>query len=373
MNPRNLTSALLCAILALGCGACSSSDDPTTPPDAGGEGSADSTPEPSGPQPYGAICESPEGCESGMCVDGYCSQLCKRLSDCPPVREAPDPAKAAGTAGGPCKEDGTCRKGLMCVSGECLRAFDCGRVDEHTLACYARVYDTRSHTTGHNCSMDGLCGQTYTCIGAPADADRYCSPTCEEDKQCPPEYRCARLTDYEGNTQRRCMRRRFGHPCDIDDQCAGTSKSELGCVKDANGKGYCSKTCTPTDSGTCPPYTKCEEAGNGRTMCKFKAGYGYTDGGKLCDPCIHHGDVDGKTAVEEGGCEQGGVCLMLSPYTGESSCLTPCGSGGTCPGDRKCFDVTIPSAASQLCAPWQPIPSQPNSITVAPCHGGAGQ
>ena len=285
-SPGGLIAGCLGLLLLVSVG-CSSRDDPQRPDathdlDAGNGNEAPDT-----PREYGGACDMDDDCRSKLCVDGFCSKLCRRLGDCEPVRVDPDPSKPAGTLGGPCKEDQTCGRGSTCHLGkECLLAFDCGRVGEATIGCYPQQYDARPYTTGHDCSLDGICAQSYECMGQAGASDRFCSPTCDHDRQCPPHLRCARLSTTGGKTERRCMLRRMGHPCDIDDQCWGTEASELGCVMDVNGNGYCSKTCSRSDPGTCPPFAKCEEAGGGRQMCKYKAGFAYTEGGTLCDPCI---------------------------------------------------------------------------------------
>jgi hypothetical protein len=168
------------------------------------------------------------------------------------------------------------------------------------------------------------------------------------------------------------MRRKFGHPCDIDDQCGGPSKTESGCVLDTFGNGYCSKTCTKADQGTCPPYARCEDAGNGRLMCKYTVGFAYDATGKgagQCEPCIHHGEHSGKTLVEEHTCVEGGICLQLSPYSGEASCLAPCTADGKCADpSHGCFVFEIAGEDTPLCGPTQPHPYDPSSVTLAPCY-----
>jgi len=344
-------------------GACSSDEDTKPGTDGGGQvgdvGVA--------PQLYGAACEADEACKSKMCFRGHCSKLCKRLSDCEPVREDPDPSKPAGTAGGPCKE-GECNVGLVCVNAkECLRAFECGRETEEEgstrLLCGPRQYDIRKYTSGHDCSLDGVCAKSYRCMGQPSEADRYCSGTCTSDWECPPPLRCAKITTYEGSPEQRCMRRRIGHPCDFDDQCGGASRADQVCIKDTQGKHYCTKTCATQGRGTCPPFAKCEQVGNGVQACRYSKGYAYKVEGGLCDPCIYHGATDDKQLVEQSACIDGGACLQLSQYTQEASCLTPCGAGDTCPDDTyHCFDTT---SLGKLCGPKREVPG---GLTVGTCY-----
>jgi len=300
------------AIFAAGC-----SDNGNGTPDA-------SVQKDTGPRAFGGVCSANEDCTSKLCVGGFCSKTCRSQVGCPPMRVDPDPKKPAGTLGGPCTKEGYCGAGGRCLAGECVRAFDCGRVDEKTVACYPARYDTRKYATGHDCSLDGVCGQTYKCIGPPGAAGRICSPTCNDDKDCPPALRCANVTTYGGKPEKRCRTRQFGHPCELDDQCGGPARKDLVCLKGTTGDKYCTKTCTKTEQGTCPPFAKCEDGGGGVTLCKFKAGYAYKNKGGRCAPCIHHGDADGKALLEVDGCVTGGLCFQLSPYTREAACLAPC-------------------------------------------------
>jgi hypothetical protein len=254
---------------------------------------------------FAAPCQKDEECDSTLCVKGLCSMTCKRQSDCPIVRGKP---------------------------------FDCGEIKEGTIGCYPKTYNDSAFGMGHDCSLDGKCGVGYKCMGQAGDADRYCSNQCETDMDCPPAYRCsqARIAkDLE--KEKWCRRRQFCHPCVLDDQCGGPEDL---CVKDVNGNGYCGKACSKTGA-TCPPFAKCEDAGNGKLQCRHKSGMcfkSFKSEGKLCDPCIAHGwkkNLAGLmvTIAEEGLCQEDGFCYLLDRYTGEAACITPC-SGGKCPSSK---------------------------------------
>jgi hypothetical protein len=302
---------------------------------------------------YGEPCQQNDECSSQLCVvhaalnKGFCSKTCKRLSDCPPV-------------GG--------------------KGWDCGELTTGEIACYPRTYRAEKYGMAHDCSLDGVCGAGYICMGNPGDADRYCSNKCQGDMDCPPQYRCSQVrVGTELEADKWCRRRAFCHPCVIDDQCGGPEDL---CVKDINGNGYCSQTCSKTGA-TCPSYAKCEDAGNNKFQCRHKAGACYksleADGG-LCDPCIIHGwttlapggdacvtDVNcphypkqycltainkclpvDYTIAEEGVCQKGSYCLLLDQYTGEAACIDPCTD--TCPSDTY-FCGTIRSLGAKFCVP----------------------
>lgn len=304
MKTRNLVwMPLLSLTLLAGC-----EDDPkpkgdltVVPPVDGGP----KTDTPAAARGYGSQCTENPDCDSNLCVEGFCSKLCKRLSDCAPTAE---------------------------------QHFLCGEVAAlKTVACYPRTYSTDPMTTGHDCSLDGLCAGGFTCLGQADSAERYCSAVCVNDQDCPPTYRCATTTIGDAaEEQKFCRRREFCHPCAIDDQCGG---QEDICIADINNNKYCSKACDPAGS-SCRTYSKCEDAGNGAFQCKPKKGYcfkSFEAEGELCDPCLEHGNFkDPKkdlTISEVGTCKADHTCYVVDVYTMEPACLSPCGTVCTAPTD----------------------------------------
>ncbi|MCK5800181.1 MAG: hypothetical protein KAI47_23485 [Deltaproteobacteria bacterium] len=324
-------------LFATACG-----DDPKPPP-------------PPQPKAYGYPCEADKDCSSTMCIDKHCSKLCAKFADCPP---------AAGTY------------------------FVCGRATADKVACYPKTYDSRPYGTGWDCSIDGKCGIGWKCLGVPGAPHRYCSPICKSDKECAPKMRCAEIQDGKDKPEKRCVTRAWGHPCDIDDQCGG---SEDLCITDTKGNRYCSKSCDKTQSATCPAFAKCEDAGNSKLQCKHKAGFAYTQDGKLCDPCVLHyehqqgGDVVG--VREAHGCQEGGECLRLSPYTNETACAAPCAKDfeKTCVNDTECQSRRCVETKDggkkcsycpenfgcltkiSLCVPIQENPQPPPDVIIGTC------
>ncbi len=255
------------------------------------------------PRVFGLPCSLDDDCESKMCIDGHCSKVCTKQADCPP---------AAG------------------------KYFFCGTAKEDgTVACYPKQYDDRPFATGYDCSADGKCGIGWECLGVPGEPDRFCSPVCKNDKECPPKMRCAQIQAGDKAAEMRCVRRQWGHPCVIDDQCGG---AEDLCITDSNGAKYCSKACQKDKGGTCPVFAKCEDAGNNTLQCRHKKGYAYKAEGDQCDPCTwHYQYQSGKDVVQvsdSGGCKSGGLCIRLSPYTNETACALPCAE--ECSGDSDC-------------------------------------
>lgn len=287
------------------------------------------------PLPYGLACTGDAQCESKHCIAGYCSKLCSKLADCP--------------------------------SGSGIR-FTCGEVEPNLVACLPNRVDNRPFTTGHDCSLDGKCAGGWKCMGA-LGGYRYCSPICENDHQCPTKMRCASVKAADADegepAEKRCMPRKFGHPCVIDDQCPNSGDA---CITDLKGKKYCSKACTPTSGGTCPVFAKCQDAGNGNMQCKYNAGYAYDTPGSYCDPCIYHDDL----LEETGTCQAGGRCLRLSSYTNETACVLSC-------ADTPCPDNSYwCTPTSKLCIPIVPGTDvdkngngsvlDPDELQVRGCH-----
>lgn len=266
-------------------------------------------------------CKAHEDCESKICVDGYCSKKCSALEDCPIVE----------------------KKEFFC--GEALPDDKPGEA-----YCYPKQHDDREHATGYDCSAD-VCAVGWKCFGQVGSADRYCSPKCKNDKQCPPKYRCASIKKGAGKPEKRCVRRQFGHPCLIDDQCGGPKDS---CIKDKNGNRYCSKQCSK-GGDNCPDIARCEDAGNNNLQCRHKAGYAYTDQPKNCDPCVLHFQVrDGrynKFFTDADTCGKG-FCYNFSAYTRDNFCMMPCDSAGKCSGDFACVDFK--SLGKKVCIPVKP-------------------
>lgn len=213
-------------------------------------------------------------------------------------------------------------------------------------------------TVGHNCSLDLKCAVGFRCLGPEGTADRYCSKTCESDRDCPPRYRCAqaRVGNQPPEPDKWCRRRDFCHPCVIDEQC-GTPPENL-CVRDDLGHGFCSKACPPTGVG-CPVWAKCENVGNKQLQCKPKRGTCFNPGGGgLCDNCTTFGWVNlangDFTLNEPGSCRGDGSCYMLSKTSTENVCITPCAADGSCPPPSGSISYTcfeLKSLAGKYCLP----------------------
>jgi len=297
---------------------------------------------------YGETCSTDAECDSAPCVEGYCSKTCKSQRDCPLIRG---------------------------------KAFDCGEIKDGLVGCYPRTYKAQQYGMGYDCSIDGKCGVGYRCMGNTGDAERYCSNKCESDMDCPPEYWCSQVrVGADVEPEKWCRRRQFCHPCVIDDQCAGEDNL---CVKDKNGKGYCSKACTKAGT-TCPSWAKCEDAGNNTLQCRPVAGTCAKPDGDLCDPCVIHGwttkasagagcnDTNdcrehqycaalsattkiclpvSYTIAEEATCKKDARCMLLDRYSGESGCITPCTADTDCPSATAYACVTITSLGAKYCVP----------------------
>jgi hypothetical protein len=194
-------------------------------------------------------------------------------------------------------------------------------------------------------------------MGPENTASRYCSKTCESDRDCPPRFRCARARTglQPAEPERWCRRRDFCHPCVIDEQCGDTADAP--CVRDPAGHGYCSKSCDP-DHESCADWTRCEAAGDGHHQCRPKSGSCSKAEGDLCDNCTTFGWVSQSTGDftlnEVGGCKAGAACYLLSKAGTETVCITPCAADGSCPPavggvSFSCFELK--SLAGKFCLP----------------------
>ena len=337
---------------------------------------------------YGLRCDTAEQCASGLCERNYCSEACEATSDCPAtdalyfscdnklcVPKQPKPQEPL-PYGFPCVQQSDCASAL-CIDGYCSktcvahktcaaasgRRFYCGQATADTVACYPEQHQTADFATGYDCSVDGKCAVGWKCMGAAGGADRFCSPLCTNDKQCPPSFRCAEIQVGDAAPEKRCTRRAFGHPCVINDDCGG---AEDLCITDKVGAKYCSKACSKTSASTCPPFSECQDAGNGAFQCKYKKGYAYTSAGTLCDPCLfHYDEVKGATispVTEPGRCVEGGACVRLSPYTNETICLTPCDPNRK-EGETGCPEGFGCTVEGEMCVP----------IMANPDYGQPGQ
>jgi hypothetical protein len=271
--------------------------------------------------PYGWDCAKDSECSSGLCVDSFCSKECQHLSDCAAVEGVP---------------------------------WDCGEVTEKSkIACYPRRAQTVPYTVGHDCSLDGKCAVGYRCMGPEGTTGRYCSKTCEIDRDCPARYRCtqARIGTQTPEPDKWCRRRDFCHPCAIDDQC-GVQPDAL-CLQDTKGHGYCTKSCDPAGR-SCAQWTACLNVGPRRYACKPVNGTCFNPaGGGYCDTCITFGWVtlaDGDFTINEvGSCKDGTICYLLNKATSENVCVTPC-PDDLCPGNGvSCFDLK--SLGGKYCIP----------------------
>ena len=287
---------------------------------------------------YGEACAKDAECATKMCANKTCTVTCAGPVDCPSVGS---------------------------------KKFHCGEVAAGKLACYAQTWDgVKAGTMGTSCVASGTCEAKHKCTGQVADADRYCAGECASDLECPPRYRC--VATQQGNkaaeTTRYCLKRAFCHPCAGDWQCPGV---DVKCIKDNNGAGFCSKTCTPptgtpgdgaVPGGTCPTYATCAKDGSAY-YCQHKAGFctrGFDGKGAQCDPCIVHGwQSTGsssdkiQTVAEVGQCKSGHYCVLYDQYYGEAACLKTCTGDTDCGSSQeKCYKATS-SLGTSVCKPWK--------------------
>ncbi len=227
--------------------------------------------------------------------------------------------------GDPCGADAECKSGVChkskcvktCTSPkDCTSSQDCGEKALGKPAfCYDRKYGSeagKSCAATYKCSTSGMkCYYSYLSTSTP-----YCSPSCTDNTDCPPQFYC------RGTTSKICSQRRFCTACHHDGQCPTGYK----CITSGGAK-FCSRSCTK-GGGECPRFADCKDVG-GKYQCVHKSGKCTVSkgAGKLCDPCSDNTN-----------CATGGMCITLNASWGYF-CGQDCTSK-SCPTDNKCYTIT---------------------------------
>src|SRR5262245_40775185 len=174
---RTVLVSVTMALLAVGCGGGSSE------PDA---------------DPLGADCSMGQSCGPHTCVENVCTTACAATDDCRAGTECRD------TGGGT----------FMCVN----KRWEGG--------------DGQFHT---NCGVNGDadCASGYECLDIrESDPSAYCTKTCTEDRDCPPEYTCG--ADPMGGVVK-CLRNVICSACQLDEECVTPLVQDGKCVDDGSG------------------------------------------------------------------------------------------------------------------------------------------
>lgn len=262
-------------------------------------------------------CDDVNGCPSGICENGRCSDACDPSADCGPPPGLPSWTCDDGTAGG--------------MTGECARRADgsCGWV----------VRD---------------CPDVCTAICAP-DGNGQCDPKCKDTcngQNCPDGSRCDPAT---GMCTNECVCP-DGQPCSIGDD--GTiSCNGQGCGPDSCPPG---STCDPATGAcvggcVCPDGQACEPTSSGTRGCDNICGPNSCPPGTTCDPAI--GACVGGCV-----CPDGQACRRASD--GSISCDI-CGPN-SCPPGSTCDPTTGACMGGCVCPDGQPCDASGGAVR---CNG----
>ena len=141
-----------------------------------------------GADPLGAACAAHEQCAGGLCLDGRCTALCDRDSDCGGVFECV-PRSVLLDVG---REETV----SLCALAEidCVRPSDCPA----PLQCAFTLVDgdvTARCLEGGGSPAGAPCGRHDTCRSKLClSAERVCTDSCREDADCPDGMVCGRET-----------------------------------------------------------------------------------------------------------------------------------------------------------------------------------
>jgi hypothetical protein len=252
----------------------------------------------------GEPCTNGLGCESGLCLDGFCSRYCDDNAYCP-LGFACLPIES-GTAtydgdycqllpvGAPCESTDECIEPGLCIAGMCTR--DC-YVD---IGCPDPYWCDPELDMCMLPAVGAACVEGETCPSGLCQ-DGLCTRQCDDTMACPEPYTC---TD-EGL-------------CDlppVGDECGTDADCESGVC----GESICTHACG--EHAPCPDGFVCDPSG------------------ELCAPSPV-GDV----------CESSSDCLGLPCVDGQCRAICdadqPCPKGNECTGAGVCMRVETPSSDS---------------------------
>jgi hypothetical protein len=339
-------------------------------------------------------------CPTGnVCVDGQCSLLCTRHSDCP---EELGFRCATGVADDGSGQAQVCRPGavpraLGGYGASCGLHLDADCDATQGFICPGRQNDVDAFCTKlDGCTDDSGCPSTMYCgsmarrgcvrltydCATQSDCDSFPSFTCSPDgtgrKFCTHEESCHTQPDdcalgfacqslagaaARYDLARACVPRRACAPCHADLDCADPGSA---CLPDQNGEGFCTRTCEPGGT-SCDPGASCVATARGN-YCVPRSGSCHGDGTSPCSACRDNGD-----------CGPQGRCQLIEE-TRERFCIEPCLAGGACPNAPGggtmtcCSNPATCGSVINTCLPDpadNPYPRFSSGCWLAPCHTNA--
>jgi hypothetical protein len=256
-------------------------------------------------------CRTSYVCEANVGTSGVpvCYPRCSSSTQCGTAPTCDTRGFCCGIAGFACCEGTMCEAGNACMNGNCVTSAACGNAGQ---ACC---------TTGTACLGQTVC-RSNVCTACGGDGQ----PCCASDV-------CSVGSCQSGT----CVAQNlspFGGPCTTLADCQTNS-----CIQ-SNGTlwsgGYCSQTCTDTDSSTCP---------SGASCSRYVAAPN-----QLClENCAWDGGA--------GGCRTGYVCdRNLIAGSTQATCFTRCTSAADCGGSRQCQNGFCCGSPGFRCCTGTPCP-----------------
>jgi len=274
-----------------------------------------------GKKGYGSPCQSPEHCDTGLCLQSagetFCSQQCDNQS---------------------------CPNGDQCLSVS-------GGTGGITKACLPNSGQQGTVKLGEPCQRDPDC-ISETCVSVPGKG-YLCSQACTlgDAAACPDGYRCAPATSGGlciPDDEPQPSKKKLGEGCEDHADC------ESAVCGQAEGGKVCTQLCKP-DSDPCPTGFSCVSAGGDQHACVRDSG---PAPGALGASCEDHPDCDSKICAKDS--DGNGFCTELCEPDND---------------DKKCPDsFTCVSAGGDkhACQPAKtPPPDKPKDDGGGGCALGA--
>ena len=279
----------------------------------------DCVPRPATGSPLGEACTADDGCRSGLCLAGVCTQSCDWLNttSCPSGFYCDGDSSTscstgyclrgtagAGALGDSCTGDTECSS-LFCDGGTCTTPC----VPGGTVGCSAgytcqvgtltcRGACRRGRELGDSCEVNSDCA-SLAC--AMRGSDSFCTQACNDTTTCPDGFSCLAAGD-----QSVCVPDAGG----LDDACTTDADCLSGICTTEHGGSYCTRAC-----GECPAGFECQATETDAAVCvRTERELGQDcDGNEDCASRLcatHGGEMYCTELCTDGMCPSGYECAV---------------------------------------------------------------